>query len=136
MTYTEAVEVLIEMLAAKKSHIRNYESSNCVTSFCLQLKEEAEAIETVLADREKLIQYKDNYKGILKRADYFENKCIEIENNSIPKDKIRGKIDEYRENVKKYIDLQEYNQADFQMCKANVLQELLEEANNLAKGSE
>lgn len=45
----------------------------------------------------------------------------------VRKSVIQNKISELSEKIKNYIKQKEYNQVDLQLCKRNILQELLEE---------
>ena len=90
MKLEEAIEELQEKIKSLDRHIKNYEKSDCKTKIYRQLVKEKEAIETILTELKKL--QKDNY-----RLDRENQLLFERQVNSIPKKKIKDKLEELNE---------------------------------------
>lgn len=116
MNTEEAIEICEEIKRESK------EASKCALAGGNEAEKwnkEAEAIETVLADRERLIKERDgiyeDYQDLGK--EYY---------NSIPKDKIKEKTEQLKEEYKKEV-VKNSTKAFILKCQIEAYEELLKE---------
>lgn len=121
MNIEEDIKILKNKAKLLNEHIKNYEESNCTGSDVYRaIKEEKEAIESVLADRERLEAKANKYDSLVKK---MKEKAEEVDKDleQMKVDNMYGRYKEYGGKSKwEKIFAQKYEIHD-------TLQELLEE---------
>lgn len=123
----EDIKILEERITMLKRHIKYYEESDCKTDRYYQLVKECKALENLLTrykqQKEELESIKEIYYT-QKEMDNVMERYRKLVKNSIPKSKIKEKIQEITNMRDTTITSEGYNILNGEIV---VLQDLLEE---------
>lgn len=135
----EDIKILEERVTTLKRHIKNYEESDCKTNVYQQLVKECNATENLLTRYKQLEEKKERI--IIEKAEALQEvrKYKAKVKDSIPKSKIKEKIEELNQEEKDLQDSisdeerEEYSDANISYSlmdietRRSVLEELLKE---------